>query len=317
MKDFIINLYANKYFPIYLGVVIIVLLIAFFVVFFLGKKDQKKIEETQKLNLEKLKEAQGNSTVTNNEIKQPAENIISQSKSDVNTVATPVINHNVNSEPLIKPVVNQSIENNITEPAIQAPIVETPIQVQQQKVENLTSQVKSQTVETPIKPVAPQNTTIPPVKPEPIQVVETQAIVEKTPAVNPSVNVKPTVQPVNPVVDDDVYRVNKKEEETVNRLKELSSSLDKEMSTFNTKPLVNEQINEVKPVINEEKPKVMNVYSSVYVPSNNVPTPEKVETPVINNVEEDFDDTMEIELPKLKAEEPVLKDNSSDPLNLL
>lgn len=316
MKDFIINLYANKYFPIYLGVVIIVLLIAFFVVFFLGKKDQKKIEETQKLNLEKLKEAQGNSTVTNNEIKQPAENIISQSKSEVNTVATPVINHNVNSEPLIKPVVNQSIENNITEPAIQAPIVETPVQVQQQKVENLTSQVKSQTVKTPIKPVVPQNTTIPSVKPEPIQVLETQAIVEKTPAVNPSVNVKPTVQPVKPV-DDDVYRVNKKEEETVNRLKELSSSLDKEMSTFNTKPLVNEQINEVKPVINEEKPKVMNVYSSVYVPSNNVPTPEKVETPVINNVEEDFDDTMEIELPKLKAEEPILKDNSSDPLNLL
>ena len=56
MKDFIINLYANKYFPIYLGVVIIVLLIAFFIVFFLGKKDQKKIEETQKLNLEKLKD---------------------------------------------------------------------------------------------------------------------------------------------------------------------------------------------------------------------------------------------------------------------
>ena len=317
MKDFIINLYANKYFPIYLGVVIIVLLIAFFVVFFLGKKDQKKIEETQKLNLEKLKEAQGNSTVTNNEIKQPTENIISQSKPKVNTVATPVINHNVNSEPLIKPVVNQSIENNITEPAIQAPIVETPVQVQQQKFENLTSQVKSQTVETPIKPVAPQNTTIPPVKTESTQVVETQAIVEKTPAVNPSVNVKTTIQPVNPVVDDDVYRVNKKEEETVNRLKELSSSLDKEMSTFSAKPLVNEQINEVKPVINEEKPKVMNVYSSVYVPSNNVPTPEKVETPVINNVEEDFDDTMEIELPKLKAEEPVLKDNSSDPLNLL
>lgn len=317
MKDFIINLYANKYFPIYLGVVIIVLLIAFFVVFFLGKKDQKKIEETQKLNLEKLKEAQGNSTVTNNEIKQPTENIISQSKPEVNTVATPVINHNINSEPLIKPVVNQSIENNITEPAIQAPIVETPVQVQQQKVANLTSQVKSQTVETPIKPVAPQNTTIPPVKTESTQVVETQAIVEKTPAVNPSVNVKQTVQPVNPVVDDDVYRVNKKEEETVNRLKELSSSLDKEMSTFSAKPLVNEQINEVKPVINEEKPKVMNVYSSVYVPSNNVSTPEKVETPVINNVEEDFDDTMEIELPKLKAEEPVLKDNSSDPLNLL
>lgn len=296
MKDFIINLYANKYFPIYLGVVIVVLLIAFFIVFFLGKKDQKKIEETQKLNLEKLKEAQGNSTVANDEIKQPAENIISQSKSEVNTVATPVINHNVNSEPLIKPVVNQSIENNITEPAIQAPIVETPVQVQQQKVETPIIQTNLQ----PVEPI---------IKPEPIQVVD-------TPKVTPSVNVQPTIQPVKPV-DDDVYRVNKKEEETVNRLKELSTSLDKEMSTFNTKPLVNEQINEVKPVINEEKPKVMNVYSSVYVPNNNISTPEKVETPVINNVEEDLEDTMEIELPKLKAEEPVLKDNSSDPLNLL
>ena len=69
MKDFIINLYANKYFPIYLGVVIIVLLIAFFIVFFLGKKDQKKIEETQKLNLEKLKDIQNNTVVTNNEVK--------------------------------------------------------------------------------------------------------------------------------------------------------------------------------------------------------------------------------------------------------
>ena len=54
MKEFIVNLYANKYFPIYLGIIIIVLLIAFFIVFFLGKKDQKKIEETQKLNKEDL-----------------------------------------------------------------------------------------------------------------------------------------------------------------------------------------------------------------------------------------------------------------------
>ena len=65
-----------------------------------------------------------------------------------------------------------------------------------------------------------------------------------------------------------------------------------------------------------EKPKVMNVYSSVYVPNNNVVTPEKVETPVVEN-NDDFDDTMEIELPKLKTEEPILKENSSDSLNLL
>lgn len=49
MKDFIISLYANENFPIYLGAIIIVLLIAFFVVFFLGRKDKKKIEMTQRL----------------------------------------------------------------------------------------------------------------------------------------------------------------------------------------------------------------------------------------------------------------------------
>ena len=292
MKDFIINLYANKYFPIYLGVVIIVLLIAFFIVFFLGKKDQKKIEETQKLNLEKLKEAQGNSNVINNEVKPIAENIQKQSvenKVEVQPV-TQVVNSSVNSIPEIKPVINNTeenndVKNNITEPVKPIPSVETQVHT---KIEAPANQVNIQ----PVEPIS---------KPEPIQVVDT-----------PIVNVQPTIQPVKPMVDDDVYRVNKKEEETVNRLKELSTSLDKEMSTFNTKPLVNE----VKPV-NEEKPKVMNVYSSVYVPNNNVSTPEKVETPVINDVEEDLEDTMEIELPKLKTEEPVLKDNSSDPLNLL
>ena len=292
MKDFIINLYANKYFPIYLGVVIIVLLIAFFIVFFLGKKDQKKIEETQKLNLEKLKEAQGNSNVINNEVKPIAENVQNQSvenKVEVQPV-TQVVNSSVNSIPEIKPVINNTeenndVKNNITEPVKPIPSVETQVHT---KIEAPANQVNIQ----PVEPIS---------KPEPIQVVDT-----------PTVNVQPTIQPVKPMVDDDVYRVNKKEEETVNRLKELSTSLDKEMSTFNTKPLVNE----VKPV-NEEKPKVMNVYSSVYVPNNNVSTPEKVETPVINDVEEDLEDTMEIELPKLKTEEPVLKDNSSDPLNLL
>ena len=292
VKDFIINLYANKYFPIYLGVVIIVLLIAFFIVFFLGKKDQKKIEETQKLNLEKLKEAQGNSNVINNEVKPIAENVQNQSvenKVEVQPV-TQVVNSNVNSVPEIKPVINNTeenndVKNNITEPVKPIPSVETQVHT---KIEAPANQVNIQ----PVEPIS---------KPEPIQVVDT-----------PTVNVQPTIQPVKPMVDDDVYRVNKKEEETVNRLKELSTSLDKEMSTFNTKP----SVNEVKPV-NEEKPKVMNVYSSVYVPNNNVSTPEKVETPVINDVEEDLEDTMEIELPKLKTEEPVLKDNSSDPLNLL
>lgn len=274
MKDFIINLYANKYFPIYLGVVIIVLLIAFFIVFFLGKKDQKKIEETQKLNLEKLKDIQNNTMATNNEVKTsvPVQNTPAQPK------VAPVI-----SAPEVKPVA-------VNEP-IQTPVA--PV-----------NEVKTVPVVEPVK--------VTPVMEVKKDIVVAPSVKEVPPVIPPVMEIKPTIENTKPVIDDDVYRVNKKEEETVNRLKELSSSLDKEMKNLETKPLVTPEVQKE----TTEKPKVMNVYSSVYVPNNNVVTPEKVETPVVEN-NDDFDDTMEIELPKLKTEEPVLRDNTSDSLNLL
>lgn len=283
MKDFIINLYANKYFPIYLGVVIIVLLIAFFIVFFLGKKDQKKIEETQKLNLEKLKDIQNNTVTTNNEVKTsvqsaPVVQTPAQPKAPVQPAVAPIV-----STPEVKPV------------AVNGPI-QTPVaSVNEVKTVPVVEPVKV----TPVMEVKKDIVVAPPVK-------------EVPPVIPPVMEIKPPFENTKPVIDDDVYRVNKKEEETVNRLKELSSSLDKEMKNLETKPLVNHEVQK-EPT---EKPKVMNVYSSVYVPNNNVVTPEKVETPVVEN-NDDFDDTMEIELPKLKTEEPILKDNSSDSLNLL
>ena len=48
MKDFMNTLFAYKYFPEVLGMIIIILIIAFLVVYYLGKKDQKLIE-TRKL----------------------------------------------------------------------------------------------------------------------------------------------------------------------------------------------------------------------------------------------------------------------------
>lgn len=283
MKDFIINLYANKYFPIYLGVVIIVLLIAFFIVFFLGKKDQKKIEETQKLNLEKLKDIQNNTMATNNEVKTsvqsaPVVQTSAQPKAPVQPAVAPVV-----SAPEVKPVtVNEPIQTPVApvNEVKTAPVIE-PVKV------------------TPVMEVKKDIVVAPPVK-------------EVPPVIPPVMEIKPTIENTKPVIDDDVYRVNKKEEETVNRLKELSSSLDKEMKNLETKPLVTPEVQKE----TTEKPKVMNVYSSVYVPNNNVVTSEKVETPVVEN-NDDFDDTMEIELPKLKTEEPILKENSSDSLNLL
>lgn len=49
MSNFLNTLFSNENFPIYLGIIIVILVIAFCVVLFLGKKDQKKIEQTQKL----------------------------------------------------------------------------------------------------------------------------------------------------------------------------------------------------------------------------------------------------------------------------
>lgn len=57
MKEFLVSLYSNENFPMYLGIFIIILVIAFVVVFFLGKKDQKLMEtgKLKKLELEETK----------------------------------------------------------------------------------------------------------------------------------------------------------------------------------------------------------------------------------------------------------------------
>lgn len=264
MKDFIINLYANKYFPIYLGVIIFVLLVAFFIVFFLGKKDQKKILETQKLNLEKLKESQNNPETANNEVNSAIQSIPVQNSQIEPKEKAP---QPVNTASIVKPVtVNQNFQTPVT------PVVE-PVKVQQA---TLASEVKNEVAVKPVEKVAP---IIPPVM---------------------EVPVKPAPEITKPVIDEDVYKI-KKEEDTVNRLKELSESLDKEVAPLLPKEEAKKEINNTKVV--------SNIYSSVYVPNKDV----KEE----NTLSDDFDDTMNIELPKLKTNEPVLKDDSQDTLNLL
>ena len=49
MEELLSSLFSNPKFPLYLGLIIAVLLASFCVVFFFGKKDQKKLEQTQKL----------------------------------------------------------------------------------------------------------------------------------------------------------------------------------------------------------------------------------------------------------------------------
>lgn len=55
MKDFIYKLYNNDNFTLYLTIILIILVILFFIVLFFGKKD-KKLQETKKLELSKVKD---------------------------------------------------------------------------------------------------------------------------------------------------------------------------------------------------------------------------------------------------------------------
>ena len=56
MKEFIIDLYKNPKFPLYAGIVIAVLASLFIIIFLIAKKDKKKVEETQALKLQQLKQ---------------------------------------------------------------------------------------------------------------------------------------------------------------------------------------------------------------------------------------------------------------------
>ena len=47
LKDFILKMYSNDNFTLYLTIALVVLIILFFIVLFFGKKD-KKLQETQK-----------------------------------------------------------------------------------------------------------------------------------------------------------------------------------------------------------------------------------------------------------------------------
>ena len=127
MKDFIIGLYANEKFPIYLGAIIIVLLIAFFVVFFLGKKDQKKIEQTQrleKINDDAFKEV--SSPVAVNVVAPERQNKDPELTTSVENISqTPIVpmvdTPIIPETPIIKPIETPIVpeQTSVIEPAIE------------------------------------------------------------------------------------------------------------------------------------------------------------------------------------------------------
>lgn len=369
MKEFIVNLYANKYFPIYLGIIIIVLLIAFFIVFFLGKKDQKKIEETQRLNKEDLQKGNvknitsesNNSVVVQSNIVNDSKNNNVEVKNDNIAITNNTTNENINAEKT--PIVNSAtqITNNVPNKQIvevdNTPKVSTPTQsninntLQKQTPSSNEVKTSSQSLNDNIIPITsvqnkqvnnPTNNSInnnltsninevKTVNPKDIVMPE----VEKTPINFNSeikkevVNLQKEVQQNN---DDDSYKASSSKldnssQNALNRFQNIASSIDKELTelenkqkTFNQKNnniennnlnISNVPIKEVPKLVEEKKESnttvVNNVYSSVYVPNKNVV--ENKDVQIDNNI--DYDETMSIELPKLK-EEPILKDEEKD-----
>lgn len=290
MKDFIINLYANKYFPIYLGVVIIVLLIAFFVVFFLGKKDQKKIEETQRLNAEAIRKASESSSANVNNT------VNSMHTVNPSVVKAPnvAVEKTIAASPQSMPLPNTLVQpNQVTKVVQNAPV--TPItmpKVEQAPKVTPSTPVVNQTKPNEVKPVITETiSSMPKAAPvvEPVKTNTTQNDLK------PIITANETPKVENKV-SSEVYHANNNE---VDNLKNLASSIDKnltELENMKQNVTVNNPFNN-SGVNNIANTKVVNnIYSSVYVPKKEEPVKEEK----IIDDDFDFEETMNIELPKLK-----------------
>lgn len=292
------KLFENEYFPIYLGAIIVLLIVAFLVVFFLGKKDKKKIEQTQ--NVE---------AVTDNAFKEASPPVPVEAPVLQNTL---VINQNVE-----QPVVSEAISTPMPAevPVMQEPLTEVPVVPMTITEVPVIPVTEASVVSAPIVEQTPITNFAEPVMPAPVldpapSVVEEESY--KSQPIEPVVSVEPPVIPemavIPEVTSEPVIEPN------LENFENLASSIASELEQLEKQQQVAEPIQSVEssapvietpvmpePVTNQQSTKVVNdVFSSVYAP--------KREEAII-------DDTMAIELPKLK-EEPLLSDNKDDSLKL-
>lgn len=317
MKDFIIELYSNENFPIYLGCIIAVLLVAFFVVLFLGRKDMKKhIAQLENNN-------NNNNNVDNNAFKEVSEPV---------KLESPIVNESL-------PVDNPEINNVDNEPILdQVNLINNPPLTPLEQIDNNQNNIESPV----IAPVSQE---------EPKDIVDSNAIAQNFSSLansideelkelerqqkeaepflahsEPSVPLTPETPEVEaaplestPIKEESISElfkspINPNDVEDIPEMNDNVVELPKEPVIDN--PVINEPIVE-KAVINEDVPKptlftpvepketkqsddnpvktgqatkiVNDVFSSVYVPKKEE-----------NNL---FDETMSIELPKLKKED--------------
>lgn len=322
MKQFIIDLYANDNFPIYLSCVIVVLLIAFFIVFFLGKKDKKKIEETQRLeriNADAFKEVSSKDVV---EVPVQDVPIMQETQSEINELKDPNISE------LREMPVPQETPTLVTDTKIEDTVAyfDTP------------SAVDEEVLPTPVQPIPPViEETIQPanmllsnenvvseVAQETLSPIETLAEPENRPEVQNNFDEVPNFDELAASIAKELDALEEEQKKAAPYLNKLATPTEAQPSLAplpeNLETIVEEPkavpdyvipeasvspaIEEQKPILEEiqeepiikplepSKPNqtkiVSGVFSSVYAPP-------KKEVNI-------FDDTMAIELPKLKEQ---------------
>ena len=262
MKEFIHDLYSNENFAIYLGAIIFVLLIAFFVVFFLGKKDKEKLEKTRKL------EALNKNTFKEVTTPVAVETVKEEEKKHVlEAVKEPEVEESV--------ILNEPYVENNAQPIVTPPVVETPVS----SVE--TTKIEPEN-DIPVVPFSvPEAMEAPKEEPQEPQYIIPELI--ELPVNNEEefsyTEVNNNYQDLTNTIENDLHEMEEKVSAPVlNEVVEPPISLP-EVEVVN-EPVIEE------PTTEEKKTTVVNdVFSSVYAPKKD---------PVM------FDDTVEIELPKLR-----------------
>lgn len=248
MKEFLISLYENPSFPIYLGSIILALVIAFFVIFFLGKRDQKNIEKTQRL--EAIHDTAFQETtvpvqmdvapqvVTNEQLNNDLNNTISETPTQHIQMSTveddnPLNVYNINPTPVQTPVVEQPVVAPVVEevqqvvetpvveqPVVQEPVIETPV-IEQPVV--APTPVVEPVVEAPVieQPIVQEPAIEQPIIEQPV--IETP-IVEEQPVQNNEV--------IFPTIENNYETIDQAVDNKIDNLQNIASSISNELDSL-------------------------------------------------------------------------------------
>lgn len=303
MKDIINKIYSNPNFPIILGIIIAVLVVAFIVVYFIGKKDQKKNAGVQNSN--QVPEFNPNNNVNAyNQTQVPQQNM----QMDYNQNYYNQGYNQMNYNPQMMPNTNYQYPNMQAAPA--APTNDNnPNNMMYNQVEyayptnnypEQASQVYNQNAY--FDPNALNN-----------QMNTNMGYQEVTPAATNETPAQAQVTPIAPVVEENPVPIYPSIE---NPMPEVSNVVENP---------INQPVEEIKPVespiLSNEQPSVdfdrINALADSIEKDLNSITAPTVENSV---AVDDEDQTMAIELPKLKTEvsevKPLLSDDTSNQLNI-